>query len=273
MPSRRESAWEPSSAFEFWYLQYRYWLQEIRRHFDHTDNRSESELVREAQLIFDSRTAALEEIVFAHMFGSKQFLQLAGKEEKRDIDAALKPRANVVAERAYFIDCLQDDSAAYAGRWADLLRKSDPELGKRRAHFKDRRKPRQRGIEELAMAYLWAETIVLTNTQIPPLCFMTDGAAAKFLKLFLPSVAEHVPGLSRPTDRTLSLAAFRQRRKRIRLHSPRFSYVDGIEVEPAGFRLLFGLRKNARWKIATATSEWDMRIEKGEHEMRSHRPA
>lgn len=223
----------------------------MRRRFSHTDNRSESELLHEAQVIFDSWKCAFEEIGAANIFGSKNFIDRAAKQEKKAIAAGLQVPVNVLAERAYFVDCLTDKSAAFAKRWENLRRNSGPWLGERRAHFKDRRKPRLLRIEQVATVWLWAQAIVLTDEKtIPPLCFMTDVAAAKFLQLLLPRVAEHVSNMGRPTDRTLSLAGFRQRRKRFGLRSPRFTYVGAIEVEPSGmFRLLFDLRKNPRWKI------------------------
>ena len=113
----------------------------MRRRFPAADDRPD-ELRQEVQLIFNSRLVAFREIGIAHFLGSKKFLAEAAEQEKKAIDAGRQPPRNLVAERAYFVDCLNDESAAIAKRWENLVQTSDSRLGERRAHFKDRRKPR-----------------------------------------------------------------------------------------------------------------------------------
>lgn len=227
----------------------------MRRRFPSVDNRPESELAEEARLIFNSQLDAITEIGTVLLFGSKTFLTRRAMEEQRSVQAGVPLPRDVIGERAYFVDCLNDKSAAFAKRWESLVQNSPPGLGERRTQFKARHKRRLPKIEEFAMVYLWAQTIVLEHAQIPPLCFLTDVAATQFFELVLPTVAYNVSGVSTPTDRTLSLGAFRQRRKRFKLRPSRFSFVDAIEAESRSFRLLFGLRKNPRWKIGNTITK------------------
>ncbi len=101
----------------------------MRKRFPSIDNRNESELLEEARLIFDSQSTAFTEILIAHIFGGKTFLKQAAARENRLIRTDPSLLANDIAERAYFVDCLHDDLAAFAERWEDLRQNARQGLG------------------------------------------------------------------------------------------------------------------------------------------------
>jgi len=117
VPPHRKRIWKPQSALEIWWLQYLYWTEEMRRRFPSVDNRPESELTEEARLIFNSQLDAITEIGTVLFFGSKTFLTRRAMEEQRSIHAGVPLPRDVIGERAYFVDCLNDKSAAFAKRW------------------------------------------------------------------------------------------------------------------------------------------------------------